>query len=358
MSKFGEQLSQHSEEIIDRWYQEWKRSSHPHEDVSEELLRDNLAEQLRVIGAQLMSSTPELPSEMWEIAERLHPEDRVEQRIPIEQEVRSYKILVSVVREWIEEHEIDVPFEEYSFFSEAIFELVAESMRRYSKHRADQIREARSQYVAAVTHQMKTPITTLSMAVQLLAREDADPEIVDSMQRAVRRLKRLTGGLMRLERFRPEEIPVRPEPVRIADLVEEILAHHRISAEESGVEIIEEVDPQLRITADPELCTDAIDNLVNNAIRYAAPGTVRVSAGSQNGAALIEVIDEGPGIDPERQKELFRPMAPAEAGGAGIGLTIARRAVVAQSGEIGCESEPGSGCRFWIRLPLEVAERE
>ncbi|MBW3671668.1 MAG: HAMP domain-containing histidine kinase [Acidobacteria bacterium] len=358
MSKFGKQLSEHSEEIIDRWYQEWKRSSHPHEDVSEELLRDSLAAQLRVIGEQLESSSPELPSEMWEIAERLHPEDRVEQSIPIEQEVLSYKILFSVVRDWIKERGIEVPFKEFGFFSEAIFELVAESMKRYSEYDAAKVREARSQYVAAVAHQMKTPITTLSMAVQLLSSNPAvETDVVDPMRRAIRRLKLLTSGLMRLERFQPGETPVHPQPFRVVDLIEEILDYHRPPAQELGVELLASVDPGLEITADPELCTDAIDNIVQNAIKYAAPGSVNVNVHVHNGNVLIEILDEGPGIDPERQKSLFKPVKPGHAGGAGIGLTIAWHSVVAQAGEIGFESEPDRGCRFWIRLPLEVAER-
>lgn len=162
---------------------------------------------------------------------------------------------------------------------------------------------------------------------------------------------------MRLERFRAEEIPVRPATIRVENLVAEIVEYHHAPARGSGVEIIRNVDPDLEIVADPDLCTDAIDNLVHNAVRHGAPGTVRVHARRDDGVVLFEVIDEGPGIDAERQKKLFTPVLPAKGGGAGLGLTIARRAVVAQSGEIGLESEPGRGCRFWVRLPFEVRAR-
>lgn len=358
MSHLGRHLSEHSEEIIDRWYRVWKDSDHPHSDVPEDLLRDHLSEQLRIIGHEMQSSSPDLPEKMWEITERLQPEDRVEQQIPIEEEVLSYKILVSVVREWVEEHEIDVPSPEYAFFYEAVFELVAESMKRYTRYREEQLREGRAQYVAAITHQMKTPISTLSMAMQLISEDQViESEVLGSMRRAVRRLDLLAGGLMRLERFRVEELPVRPTSILIQNLCEEILTHHHFPARERGINLIAEVEPDLQITADHDLMVDAIDNLVQNAIRHGGGDSVLVRALRDDQHVVIEVIDHGPGIPPDRQKELFTPVDPGSGGGAGIGLTIARRAVVAQSGDIGFESEPGSGCRFWIRLPSEVSSR-
>ncbi|HUF18393.1 MAG TPA: histidine kinase dimerization/phospho-acceptor domain-containing protein, partial [Thermoanaerobaculia bacterium] len=231
MTELGRHLLEHSEEIIDRWYRDWTASDHPHEDVPVALLRDNLAEQLRIIGRSLQSDTPELPSEMWEVAGRLHPEERVEQQIPIEEEVLSYKILVSVVREWVEENEIEVTSRHYAFFYETIFELVAESVKRYTRYRENQVREDRSRHVAAIAHQMKTPIATLSIAAQLLAKDPTiEPEILDPMRRAVRRLELMTGGLMRLERFRAEEIPVRPATIRVENLVAEIVEYHHAPA--------------------------------------------------------------------------------------------------------------------------------
>src|SRR5205807_1342058 len=120
-----------------KWYEEWNRSPHPHKDVSEISLKHSLVAQLQLIGEQLTNlPTAEEPEQMWKFVERLDPELRIGQRIPIEELVQEYCILLDVVRNWIYERQIDVPFLEYSYFYRALFELTAESVRRYSAEEA------------------------------------------------------------------------------------------------------------------------------------------------------------------------------------------------------------------------------
>lgn len=128
----GDVLVRETNAIVQRWYEAWRRSPHPHPDVSEAALKDKLPLQLRVIGEQLQK----LRAAENKDSHRLDPELRVEQDIPIEEVVQEYRIAVDAIREWIEQHDLDVSFQEFSYFYTALFELTAESVRRYAAHEA------------------------------------------------------------------------------------------------------------------------------------------------------------------------------------------------------------------------------
>ena len=113
-----------------------------------------------------------------------------------------------------------------------------------------------------------------------------------------------------------------------------------------------------RIQVDRDLLVDALGNLIQNAIKYTNQGFVRVTLEEREDAVVFKVADSGPGISPERQRELFRPGQPGQPGDVGLGLSIACRAAVAQGGTLELESEPGRGSTFLLRLPWAVRARE
>lgn len=361
MSSLAEELKDHHDEIVTRWTEAWRASSHPNWQLDEAALEDLLPEQIRVIAGELAKGeAAESPNQLWKHRERLDPEMRVLQEVPIEEVVQEFGLLVDVVRHWIEERGIDVPFEQYSYFHEAVFELVAESVRRYATSQAERIRDERRRYLAGVMHQLRTPVSSLSLELQLLVsgRRAPSPEVFSRMQRALRRVELLVRGMLRLERFKPEELPVATERVRPARLVEDVMSDYEHEASYKGLRFESLVDRSLEATLDPALFLDALGNLVHNAVKYTEAGFVRVELVEEGPTLLFRVADSGPGIEPERRRELFQVISPGQSGGAGIGLLVAHHAVVAQGGEIGVESEKGKGSVFWFRLPREVAARK
>ncbi len=170
MSNLGAEIEASAVDIVDRWYDSWRSSEHPHVELSEHDIKDSLELQLSVIGKELQKGTrAEPPGLLWKTADRLDPEARVEQRMPIEELVQTYGTLVNVVRNWVNELEIDVAFDDYSYFFQAIIELVAESTRRYTRFAADQVSRERAEYLARLTHQMRTPLTALRARIELIA---------------------------------------------------------------------------------------------------------------------------------------------------------------------------------------------
>ncbi|MCB0404733.1 MAG: HAMP domain-containing histidine kinase [Bdellovibrionales bacterium] len=356
----GKELVEHGDLIVQRWYEVWRTACDPQNELSERVLKNHLPKQLLFIGNELRkASNQEQTSEMWKLESRLEPEERVLQEIPIEELVHSYQVVVTTVRDWIEERGLAVKFDEFTYFYKAIFELTAESVRRYSKFQAERVRRERGDYLAAIAHQMRTPLSVLSGQTDLLESGFAtlNPETVDRLRRSINRLLLLTNGVMRLERFEIDEIPVRPESLSPFELVEEIMSDHRYDAERKGLKLDNLIDPNLRMKLDPDLFIDAFGNLIQNSVKYVSSGFVRVEASVNSSEVTFTITDSGQGISRKRQKELFQPIIGEKSGGVGLGLVIVHRAVIAQQGIVGVESQSGGGTTFWIRLPREVAPR-
>ncbi|MFE8599702.1 sensor histidine kinase [Archangium violaceum] len=280
--------------------------------------------------------------------------------VPIEEVVREYAYVIEAVRIWIDERDEQVSVQDYSFFSLAIFELAAESARRFAKYQAEQVARERSEYVAGIAHQLRTPVSTLGLYVQQLERgQDApDTRAVERLRRTVDRLSRLVDGILRLERFKPDELPVHPETLAPAQVIDQLVADYEHDASRKGLRLDISANRSARMQVDRDLLVDALGNLIQNAIKYTEKGFVRVTLEEQENEVIFKVEDSGPGISPERQRELFRPVRPGQPGGAGLGLSIAFRSAVAQGGTLELESEPGRGSTFRLFLPRAVRARE
>ncbi|OJY15784.1 MAG: hypothetical protein BGO98_24250 [Myxococcales bacterium 68-20] len=344
---------------MERWYERWTRSRHPHPELSEAALKDKLPVQLRIIGKQLQQlCEAECTEDMWKIEERLDPEVRVEQDVPIEEVVQEYRIAVRTVRDWIKERKIDVSFAEYSYFYDAVFELTAESVRRYATHQAENVMQERAEYLAGVMHQLRNPLAALSMGVEMVSQKGSvDAEDLRRLRRSGQRLRRLVDGVLRVERFRPESTPVHPEEMYLAELVQEVMCESDADARRKGLRFEAQVDRSCRVVLDRALFFDALGNLVQNAVKFTRQGFVIVEGEEVQDYILLRVRDSGPGISKERLESLFSTIQPGSGGGAGIGLRIAQHAALVQNGHIDVESEPGMGSTFTLRLPRVVPPR-
>jgi two-component system sensor histidine kinase SenX3 len=362
MASLGELLRNHTDELVHQWYERWLREGPAGPELPEAAIKDHLPLQLRVIGEALLkeNSSRESPRELWQRHGRLDPEQRVLDEVLIEEVVREYAFVIEEVRIWLDERGEQVSVQDYSFFSLAIFELTAESVRRYAKFRADQVARERSEYVASITHQLRTPVSTLNLTVQQLESGQGalDTQVLERLRRTVGRLSRLVDGILRLERFKPEELPVHPEDLAPAQIIDQIIADYEHDARSKGLRLDVSADRSVRMQVDRDLLVDALGNLIQNAIKYTAKGFVRVTLEEQEDAVVFKVEDSGPGISPERQRELFRPVKPEQHGGVGLGLSIAFRAAEAQGGTLRLESELGRGSTFLLRLPYAVRARE
>lgn len=199
----------------------------------------------------------------------------------------------------------------------------------------------RMRTLAAVGHDLRTPITSLRIRAEMLEEQD----LRDPMIRTLDEMAVMADGLVTYARDSRDA-----EPVQVIDLAN-FLAH---LCANRGVPFQAETEAQVQ--ARPVALGRAVGNLIDNALRYGKTATVALAA--TRSEAIITVDDQGPGIPPERLESMFEPFVRGEGsrssdtGGAGLGLSIARNLVLAHGGSLVLENRKPKGLRATIRLPL------
>ncbi|MEJ7765585.1 MAG: ATP-binding protein [Acidimicrobiales bacterium] len=226
------------------------------------------------------------------------------------------------------------------------------------KRRLDAVRR---DFVANIGHELKTPVGALSLLSEALEDEVEVEEfrrLTTSMRREALRLGQIIDDLLALSRIEAEEMPVR-EPVPVHLMVEHAVERLRTAADHQGIRLeVAEIDPTLTVLGDRRQLVNALNNLLENAVKYSDNGSaVRVSAGLDAELLAVTVEDHGIGIptrDLERVFERFYRVDRARArdtGGTGLGLSIVRHIAHNHGGEVHVASREGEGTTFTLSFP-------
>jgi two-component system osmolarity sensor histidine kinase EnvZ len=200
----------------------------------------------------------------------------------------------------------------------------------------------RTEMLAGVSHDLRTPLTRLRLAVAMLPPHPDLAGMTDDLDE----MDRMIGGYLAFARG---EVSEQAQPVLLSSLLDDVAE----GARRTGASIAVEVPPDITVSLRRDAARRAIANLVDNARRHAHQ--VRISAEATPRAVWVMVDDDGPGILPERRESVFRPFESGAAGGTGLGLTIARDIVRAHGGDITLEDSPLGGLRARVRLPIHAA---
>lgn len=193
-----------------------------------------------------------------------------------------------------------------------------------------------------VSHELKTPVAVIHAGVERL-RQCPDTPVLDEMESAVARLDRVTGQLVTLSRVEAGLLEPHPEICEAGDLLREV------GAEFNDARISVHEPPVLTFRADAGLLHVALANLVRNALDH-SDAAVELASAAAGDCVELTVSDRGPGVSPEVFMRFWRGEG-AKPGGLGLGLSIARHFVEAQSGSVEARARPGGGSIFAIRLP-------
>src|SRR6266545_4672677 len=222
--------------------------------------------------------------------------------------------------------------------------------------------QMKSDFLAAMSHDFRSPLTVVRGAVELLLGErpgrltPGQRELAESAGRNVRRLEEFTEDLLEMARLEQGAVAL-----DVRHLLSEIVADHQILAKQRRQWFaLDAPADTMTVAADRGRLRQALSNLIGNAIKYAPTGTpITVRAERQNGLFRIAVSDHGPGIPPEDRghmfEKFFRGSGVGSTPGAGLGLSIARSLVVLHGGTLDYEDTPGGGSTFVVRLPVENA---
>ncbi len=231
--------------------------------------------------------------------------------------------------------------------------------------------QARDEFLSIVSHELKTPVTSLKLQVQSAVRQmnrvDA-AEFVEKQKkfllgagRQLDRLARLIDDMLDVSRISMNRLVLTIEPVDLVALAQDIVDRFEEQARHAGCSIeFEAGDP---VTADCDLSRieQVLSNLVVNATKYGAGGEIRVSVSRESDQACISVADQGIGIAPADHERIFerfeRAISADAVSGMGLGLFITRKIVEAHGGTIEVASAIGQGARFTVRLPLTAPDR-
>lgn len=229
----------------------------------------------------------------------------------------------------------------------------------------------RRDFVANISHELKTPIGAIGILAEAVEAAKDEPEQVEHfaqrLQRESARLTELVGQIIELSRLQSDEQTTRHESVEVAEIVGEALSRTREAAQSRNVSLIKAftVADTTCVLGDRWQLSDAVTNLVQNAIAYSdrnarvALTVLRVSEGGES-FIEIKVADNGIGISPEDQERIFERFyrvdygRSRESGGTGLGLSIVRHIVLGHGGSVHVWSKPHQGSTFTIRLPEYV----
>ena len=224
------------------------------------------------------------------------------------------------------------------------------------------VEEMRRDFVANVSHELQTPLTTLAGYGEALADSVADParvrEIAAVIRRQSARMSALVRDLLDLSRLESDGFTPELGLVEIEPLVRELSESRAGEAREKGLAFETAVEAGLGVHADRQLLYQALENLVENAIRYVPEGRqVRIEARRVPAGIELSVADNGDGIPREDQARIFERFYRVEkgraraSGGTGLGLAIVKHVAEAHGGRVDLESAPGLGATFRITLP-------
>ncbi|MFQ5702741.1 MAG: ATP-binding protein [Gemmatimonadales bacterium] len=222
----------------------------------------------------------------------------------------------------------------------------------------------RSDFVANVSHELKTPITAIKGMVDTVIEhqdmtEETRQQFLQKIQDQTRRLSLLVSDLLTLARIESSGFSPQARELDLRDVVRTALTSFQNAAESRSVYLESEIPKvPVRVHGDAELLELAVNNLVDNALKYSSPeGTVRISLSADREGALLEVEDDGIGIAPEHHERIFERFyrvddaRSRELGGTGLGLSIVKHVCFTHGGTACVESAPGTGTTFYVRLP-------
>jgi len=227
------------------------------------------------------------------------------------------------------------------------------------------VEEVRRDFVANISHELKTPVGALALLAETMEEAADDPEAVrrfaGRMRQEASRLTYLVQDLITLSRIQAAEPVPDPIPVDLSAVVAEALDRVRMKASARGIELVAACDDErVLVLGDEDLLVTALRNLLDNAVAYSPERTRVVVSASRDGTrtAQISVADQGIGIperDLERIFERFYRVDPARSratGGTGLGLAIVKHVMAAHRGKVTVWSQEGVGSTFTLQMPV------
>ena len=244
---------------------------------------------------------------------------------------------------------------------------------RSARQAAIKANSVKSEFLANMSHEIRTPLNGIVGMADLLARTALDleqRELTAVIKSSSECLIALVDNIFDFSRIESGGVQLEPVEFELLEAVDGAVTLFASQAHAKGLELGSFVCPGIptMVMGDPVRIRQILVNLLGNALKFTAAGSIRVEVNqtgdrAENRSLLFRVIDTGIGIDPRVAEKIFRPFTQADSaatrryGGIGLGLAISHRLVSLMGGSINVESQAGSGSTFWFLLPLVPARQ-
>ncbi len=244
---------------------------------------------------------------------------------------------------------------------------------KQAKEMAEEGERIKDQFLTNMSHEIRTPLNGVMGMAEILENsklDDQQHKYLNILMESGRHLVRLIDDVFEFSALESGSVKLQKNRIYLKRFIKNIGKEVLPQARYKGLEMKIEIDPQIpsMLLGDERYLKDIFENLVSNAIKFTKKGKISVSVKAvpskrnEQFRLRVEVIDTGIGIPVNKQNRLFDSFSQLDSSttkeyqGTGLGLAITKRLVDMMSGEIGVESKPGKGSRFWVELPFEVEE--
>ncbi len=232
----------------------------------------------------------------------------------------------------------------------ADFNLMAE--------RLNDLLQSQRQLVRDVSHELRSPLARLRVALELAERSDDRKKALSRIEKEADELERLITELLSLARLESGQSGLERQALQLDELIAKVVVDADFEAQPQGKKVSLTAD-SVSLVGDRVLLRSAVENVIRNAIRHTPPGSeVTVSLVKESEQCVIRVRDAGPGVEASQLQIMFDPFTRTTearergSGGFGLGLAIARRAILIHGGDVSAQNHPAGGLEVSLRLPL------
>ncbi len=297
----------------------------------------------------------------------IHGLDRLRLGFDVEEVVAEYNALRGVIQDLIERHGLRLRGAVNRTINRVIDRSIGLAVKTYAAQKALELQQRREEHLAFVAHDLRSPLSAIAMAAQLLERtvpavvkDERAAMLLETMHRNVGRLNSLVVKVVQEEANLKAQVyeQVERREVKLRALVEALVSDLQPLAAASNLSLLNQVPAELTAFADANMLTLIFQNLISNAIDYTPNGEVIIGARESKESTAIEcwVSDNGAGIPADRLEKVFDKLEtdPDKKSGLGLGLAIVKQFVEAHGGQVAVESEPGQGSTFRFTIPYEA----
>jgi signal transduction histidine kinase len=347
-------------DIVARWMERVRSDvERAEQHIHATHLRDAIDDYLIKLAEALRGESPAdvSGSAAWKEVAREHAVTRVRIGFNIDQLVHEFILLRQTIVAVAAENGVSPDPTLSNRLADLIEAAIAAAVARYVQARDYEQRKRESEHIGFITHELRNPLTAAKLSAtrltEAIARTAPEAPSADRLRRSLDRLGDLIDRVLLTERLGADQIPVQLADATLGTIMEEALRAARLEAARKGVEIDVHYDPTVPLRVDVPLTVSALQNLIDNAVKYTDDGVVDVSVEKMEGGIQFHVRDTCAGLSSEELATIFEPFrrGNSQKPGSGLGLAIARKSVEAQGGSIGADSSAEEGCHFWMALP-------